>query len=97
MKYIEMPYDAFRKELIKQPRTIFSKGDHRFQDTYFCSACGFPLVSYNLKTCDYSTKRNMYKVVYNGSIVYMCKSKRDCHTYYNKKKGGKPIRMLIPE
>lgn len=97
MKYMNIGFTPFRRELLKHKLKLFRKGDHRFQDTYYCAACGFPLVTYNIKTCNYSTNRNMYKVLYNGSIVYLCCNSKICKQYRMDKKGDELIRVVIPD
>jgi len=96
MKYRYMAYAPFRREIMKGKRKLFRKGDHRFQDTCYCIACGFPLVTYNKNDCDYSTKRKMYKVLYNGSVVYLCANSTICKQYRLSRKGDEPFRVVIP-
>ena len=87
----------FRRDLLKHNKTLFKRGDHRFQDTYYCVACGFPLVTYNPKQGNYTTNRNMYKMVYNGSVVYLCANGSICKNYRLSKKGEELIRVVIPD
>lgn len=96
MRYKEVGLIPFRRELLKNPKKVFSNNDHRFQDTYYCQACGFPLVSYNKYKCDYSTKRSMYKIEYNRSEVYLCFNAKQCRDYRTQRKGTEMVKVLMP-
>jgi len=97
MKVMTMELGVYRRMLLKHPKRIFNSGDHRFQDTHFCSACGFPLVTYNIGEANYSNKRKLYRIEYNGSVVYLCANAKSCRDYCNKKKGSEAVRVLLPD
>lgn len=97
MRIVTIKLGEYRRMLLNHPKTIFNSGDHRFQDTHFCSACGFPLVTYNIEDMNYSNKRKLYRIEYNGSVVYLCANAKSCREYHNKKKGSEEVRVLLPD
>lgn len=97
MRSYSVDFSNYRNHLLKAKKYKFNKGDKRFKDVIFCSACGNILVNWDKDTKAYVATHSFFKTELFGRTKYICASGKLCHKHRLDTKGEEPVNIVLTD